>query len=514
MARMVVTKDDLSPVVEILTWFLLSLAVLAVVARIIIKLWIVHRVNVDDYLVFGSLAQYAAEFLFITSLALAKLSLVSFFRSLTPVALYKKSGVVLGALVIGWAVTAEVAGAFQCRLPEAWRFTVSGGVCFDRVSMRHPFLADKPPHVSAGSFALTFVGDIVTNWLDSEKQLAWLNYTAALNILTEVGLIVLPLFIVGRLQLNLKKKLVVLSVFLSRIVVIAALICQLLYQISALKAPTSTSEDHNNNANANTNDVTYPPWRAQLSAQFVQCLAIVTTCMVYLKPFMDSLESGFIRVDDLRRRGDSTVEYARGNGGGDNSASNLNSNGGSSSSGGSRGGKGVGGFKMAVLRGRGNGGGVATVRSEGGGNGNESGNHHGGSENWVVGGRKGGSRGVKYRLGPHFNAKFGRDGGGGGGGGGGEGSIFDLVRGAAGGGACGGIHSRAASGGIRSSTNPRSMNGHGDNNKDRLGTSATAAVVTPPAPVHRPGDWDPNGSHIVQTTSWGVDMDSNRTSIG
>ena len=39
-----------------------------------------------------------------------------------------------------------------------------------------------------------------------------------------------------------------------------------------------------------------------LCTQIIQCLSILTTCLVYLKPFLDSLETGFIQVGDLKRR--------------------------------------------------------------------------------------------------------------------------------------------------------------------------------------------------------------------
>lgn len=40
--------------------------------------------------------------------------------------------------------------------------------------------------------------------------------------------------------------------------------------------------------------------------ELVQCLAIFTVCAPNLKPFLDSLESGQIRIDDLRRQGKSS----------------------------------------------------------------------------------------------------------------------------------------------------------------------------------------------------------------
>lgn len=50
-------------------------------------------------------------------------------------------------------------------------------------------------------------------------------------------------------------------------------------------------------------DFTYRVWPAVLCNQLVQNLGIITACVPYIKPFLESLESGMIRTDDLRRRG-------------------------------------------------------------------------------------------------------------------------------------------------------------------------------------------------------------------
>ena len=51
-----------------------------------------------------------------------------------------------------------------------------------------------------------------------------------------------------------------------------------------------------------SDDPTFDIWRVTLCTQIVQCLSILTTCLVYLRPFLDSLETGFIQVGDLRRQ--------------------------------------------------------------------------------------------------------------------------------------------------------------------------------------------------------------------
>ena len=52
-----------------------------------------------------------------------------------------------------------------------------------------------------------------------------------------------------------------------------------------------------------TADVTYSLWPAILCNQLVQNIGIITACVPYIKVFFQSLESGMIRTDDLRRRG-------------------------------------------------------------------------------------------------------------------------------------------------------------------------------------------------------------------
>lgn len=54
-----------------------------------------------------------------------------------------------------------------------------------------------------------------------------------------------------------------------------------------------------------SSDPTFSLWQASICASLVQCLSILTVCLPNLKPFLDNLESGQIRVDDLRRQGKS-----------------------------------------------------------------------------------------------------------------------------------------------------------------------------------------------------------------
>lgn len=68
--------------------------------------------------------------------------------------------------------------------------------------------------------------------------------------------------------------------------VIAAVICQIVF-LNRIKS---------------SSDLIFQIWPVTLCTQLVQCLSILATCLVYLRPFLDSLETGFIQVGDLKRQ--------------------------------------------------------------------------------------------------------------------------------------------------------------------------------------------------------------------
>ena len=50
-------------------------------------------------------------------------------------------------------------------------------------------------------------------------------------------------------------------------------------------------------------DPVFESWTTTLCTQIIQCLNIFSACVLYLRPLLRSLQSGFLRVDDLRRQG-------------------------------------------------------------------------------------------------------------------------------------------------------------------------------------------------------------------
>ena len=53
-------------------------------------------------------------------------------------------------------------------------------------------------------------------------------------------------------------------------------------------------------------------WPVIVCPEAAQSLSIVAACTIYLKPFIDSLESGFINLGDLRRQNVLGAEYGLG----------------------------------------------------------------------------------------------------------------------------------------------------------------------------------------------------------
>lgn len=111
-----------------------------------------------------------------------------------------------------------------------------------------------------------------------------------MNIITDIALIAIMVENVRRIQTTWGKKTLVICVFGSRIFVTPALICQIYFSSKGLSS----------------RDPTFDMWELTIIMMVVQVMSILAICIPNLKPFLDSLESGQIRVDDLRRQGKSS----------------------------------------------------------------------------------------------------------------------------------------------------------------------------------------------------------------
>ncbi|CAM1509635.1 Fc.00g033740.m01.CDS01 [Cosmosporella sp. VM-42] len=281
----VITDTNKSPLVQVLTLMFLVIAVLACFVRSGTKIHMIKALKVDDILtvvatifaVGQSIAvyigcesglgkhletlnsgdidtffksQYAANAMFVASLFCSKLSGTMSLRIMSRS--NQKWIIVACDVVVGlWGLTALFVNFFQCRLPTPWRYG-DGHRCIDRTAF-------------------------------------WTYYSIA-NIVTDVAIVIIMTENVRKIQTSRGKKTLVMSVFGSRILVTPAIILQIYYSNKAFASQDST----------------FSIWEAAIAMELVQCLAIFTVCVPNLKPFLDSVESGQIRIDDLRRQGKSS----------------------------------------------------------------------------------------------------------------------------------------------------------------------------------------------------------------
>ncbi|KAI9931265.1 hypothetical protein ASPWEDRAFT_34188 [Aspergillus wentii DTO 134E9] len=269
-----VTAENLSPVVAIVAWFLLVVSCIGVFGRLGFKYLLARKFDVDDYLICAALilsalqtgciaiatdngygkplasldddhigpmlkAGYASEILYIACLCCSKLSSVAFGAFL----MQRTRSVewVLTLSIVVWGIIGIFAVAFQCKLPEPWNDLVPSR-CFNRI--------------------------------------AWWNYFEVTNLLIEVVLIVFPILMILDIQMSTTKKITVIVCFLTRILVIGAIICELYYHNRLL-----TSKD-----------LTLDSWPVAVCMEIVQCFGILIASVPHLKPFLSSLQSTGLRL--------------------------------------------------------------------------------------------------------------------------------------------------------------------------------------------------------------------------
>ncbi|GKZ16509.1 hypothetical protein AbraCBS73388_000087 [Aspergillus brasiliensis] len=151
----VVTDTNRSPIIGILALLFAVISTLSGAARLGIKYAITRKFTVDDHLICVAMAfsvlqticitiaaqngygeaesassqeridialksVYAAEMLYVASLTFSKLSALAFMTFLMQRT--RKTEWILIALISAWGVAAEFAVAFQCDLPQPWRW--------------------------------------------------------------------------------------------------------------------------------------------------------------------------------------------------------------------------------------------------------------------------------------------------------------------------------------------------------------------------------------------------------
>ncbi|KAL8952513.1 MAG: hypothetical protein Q9222_001581 [Ikaeria aurantiellina] len=268
------TSDNHSPLVNVLTWFLVITTFFAVAARVATRFAVVRQLRWDDTTILiamvlsiahsattslqannglgrheGSIspdhathfekATYASGFLYIGVISAVKLSICLHLDNLTPVRLHRNMIRVLALITGLWMISSMFVLGFQCHLPSPWQ--INGNQC-----------------IGVTSF--------------------WASYHI-INIITDIGLIVLPWVILLGLQVEVKRKAVIIGCFSARILVVVVTVVQIYYLFSRT---------------VGTEDLMFDLWLVALLGEVVIALSIITACIPYLKPFMEALETGMI----------------------------------------------------------------------------------------------------------------------------------------------------------------------------------------------------------------------------
>ncbi|KAI0393305.1 hypothetical protein F5Y17DRAFT_467011 [Xylariaceae sp. FL0594] len=272
--------NDRKHTAQILVWFIYIAPFLTVAARLGTKYALVRKLGQDDYLMIAAQgmclaqcvavswglasglgkfkyelsavdidnflkAEYVGVVLWIISMTLVKWSISDFIRQLNPVTMHRQLELALRAALTIWLLTSVLCLLFQCAPPRPWDY-IHGTKCV--------------------------------------SQRALWAYISVMNILTDMAIVALFILIIARLQMSGSRKALVLSLFLTRLLVVGVSVVQL--QIFLKQFSYS--------------DPTDALWLPILLNQAVLATSTVTACVPYLKPFMESLESGIIRLESVQ----------------------------------------------------------------------------------------------------------------------------------------------------------------------------------------------------------------------
>ncbi|KAI1262322.1 hypothetical protein F5Y18DRAFT_430223 [Xylariaceae sp. FL1019] len=288
MDRRDVIMNSQSNVFQILLWFIFVVVIFSVGARLGTKLAMTRKLGWDDQVMIAATiaylaqcisisqgasqglgkpqntlsteqlqsflkAEYASIVFLLLTLALIKWSISAFIHQLSPSSTHIRLNQTLSIIVAAWFVSSVLVSLFQCEIPVPWDY-IHGQRCIDRR--------------------------------------VWWIYVVVVNIVTEFFIVTLYFIMLATLKISRMKKAIVLLIFSTRLLIIVAAVAQLFVFLNSF--PSS--------------DLTEALWIPILLNQVVLSLSVVTACAPYLKPFMESLESGIVRVENLP---DSEEELSR-----------------------------------------------------------------------------------------------------------------------------------------------------------------------------------------------------------
>ncbi|KAJ5722582.1 hypothetical protein N7488_000617 [Penicillium malachiteum] len=263
------TMTDHVDQIAIATLYLLAMMIMAVIIRLSFRFYMLRSFQWDDAivslsLVFGisqssaiftgtthglgkrrsalSLSEtlYASNLLYVLALSLAKVSVLQFLNKLCVNKTHKKICFWSSVLVAIWTIPVFFTLAFQCGAHNPWDTTDDHCI------------------------------NIFTFWVA----------ISPIDILTELIICILPIYIVKPVQVVFGKKVTVVLAFIFRVLVIITTIVCLIFMH---KRPSSV-------------DMTLYSFETTVTTQCVLCISLLMACIPCLKPFLDAFDSGMLNV--------------------------------------------------------------------------------------------------------------------------------------------------------------------------------------------------------------------------
>ncbi|KAL1653039.1 hypothetical protein SLS61_004285 [Didymella pomorum] len=140
---------------------------------------------------------------------------------------------------------------------------------------------------------------LIEKEVEAYLKIAFWQGMSVINMLTDLALILFPVHVIVTLQMSMAKKVTILTFFGARSLDVVATAIQMAY-IDGFSSANPTRD----------------LWKWTLVTQIIECITILTSCVPYLRPLLESIPSGLYGSDEIRRRGTpSEVGYSRRKGG-------------------------------------------------------------------------------------------------------------------------------------------------------------------------------------------------------
>jgi hypothetical protein len=121
-------------------------------------------------------------------------------------------------------------------------------------------------------------------------QIAFWDTIGALDILIDVAITGLPILIVRHLQLPLSKKAAVVSAFSFRLLAIGMTV----FRLATLPPSLRKNASRTNAFATGSSDLTMTAFLPTIATLLATFASVFVACVPHLRPFMDSLQAGFL----------------------------------------------------------------------------------------------------------------------------------------------------------------------------------------------------------------------------